>query len=130
LIRQNQILSQSVFFLMVGAVATLVHLLVFHVLSSQYQIHAVAANVAAFLFAFSISFVGHSLLTFRTKQKRQFVITGFKFMLLQLVGLSFNTVISINIEYEVIRYEIGLILMGLVTPSFTFFLSKFWVFRS
>ena len=115
---------------MVGAIATLVHLLVFHVLSSQYQVHAVAANVVAFLSAFSISYVGHNLLTFRTKQKRQFVNTGFKFMLLQLVGLSFNTVIAINIEYGVIRYEVGLVLMGLATPSFTFVLSKFWVFRS
>ena len=130
MIRQNHILRQSVFFLMVGAIATLVHLLVFHVLSSQYQVHAVAANVVAFLSAFSISYVGHNLLTFRTKQKRQFVNTGFKFMLLQLVGLSFNTVIAINIEYGVIRYEVGLVLMGLATPSFTFVLSKFWVFRS
>ncbi|QWK79607.1 GtrA family protein [Ochrobactrum sp. BTU1] len=120
----KSIFHQIGFFGFVGLLATFLHAAVFTALS-WINWEPLAANVIAFICAVPVSFFGNRVLTFKAQGNL------FRFILMSLGGLFMN-----HLNVWIITSEIGLdwkfVLPGmlLIVPAFSFFISKFWVYRT
>jgi hypothetical protein len=121
-------LLKSVFsFTAVGAAAALVHLLVFGFLKDHLQPEI--ANLIAFLVAFSVSFAGHRLLSFKDsitsiKQSLQ------RFALTSVAGFATNQLMFIVLFRAMQWTDWGALTIALgIAALQTFILSRWWAFK-
>ena len=121
-------MSRSTFwFLLVGAVAALTHLLVFKLVEPY--LWPELANAAGFCMAFFVSFAGHRLLSFRDASTtvgtslRRFAITA-------AAGFVSNEIVFVLL-LRTLHWPslLALLLALLVAAGQTFLLSRFWAFR-
>lgn len=118
-------------FSVVGIGATLVHMAVFVVTIELLDLSAMNANLAAFLVAFVVSFVGHWNWTFWHGVQRQSVIVPMlRFAGVALVGFGLNAAIVFSVTRTfALPYFWALIPMATLVPLCTFLLSRRWAFR-
>ncbi len=111
----------------VGGVAMLAHLGVVSCLVPA-GLHPLSANVAGFLLAFQVSFLGHRGWTFRSAPRpgqyvRMFAVSS--------AGFAFNEALyALLLATGFTGYRTALFLVLLTVAGGTYFLSRFWVFRS
>lgn len=87
------------------------------------------ANILSFLWAFSVSFLGHNYFTFPNK-KRKKRKASIKFLTVALIGFAFNEAIYwILLRFFNMQYQAALLIVLLFIPVLTFTLSKLWVFK-
>jgi putative flippase GtrA len=116
-------------FAVVGAAATLVHMLVVWLLIEQASLPPLLANLLAFLTAFAVSFSGHYLWTFGAPgnpvraMRRLFVISGSAFAV--------NTVLlAALLRAGWLTPSAAAVIAAGVVPAITFVASRVWGFRT
>ena len=121
-------LHQFLRFGLVGALATLVHMLIGATLIHSGW-HALAANPVSFLIAFVVSFMGHYGFSFSDQEKD--VATSLKrFSLVACGGFVVNeTILAVLVWSTPLPQIPSLILSTGVAAIVTFFASRNWAFR-
>jgi putative flippase GtrA len=115
-------------FALVGATATLVHMLMVAALIELVSLPPLLANLIAFLTAFGVSFAGHYFWTFRAPgnpvraMRRLFIISGTAF--------AANTVLLAGLLKAGWLSPTGsALLAAALVPAITFLASRLWGFR-
>ncbi|WP_257280454.1 MULTISPECIES: GtrA family protein [unclassified Endozoicomonas] len=117
-------------FIVTGAAAAAVHLWVLWLLVDLTQLAPLLANPAAFILAFVVSYLGHSLWTFNHKQHvhRNALV---KFLLVQLL-CSFvlnQSLYTLLLTYTALNYLMASFIVLATIPLVTYTLSKYWAFK-
>ena len=123
-----QLVRQLLSFGTVGMLATVVHVSLAYFLMIQTETNPYLANLAGFLAAFGISFIGNARLTFRYDGN----LSGpaVRFLVISLASLALTSTITALVEaYGLPRWTYVAMTLAVVPPV-TFLLSKFWVFAS
>lgn len=130
--QQQNTQKQAFWFLIVGALAALVHFIVLICCVQLFAILPVWANVIAFFIAFIVSFTGHFSLTFNNPNTQQSWLKSLpKWFASSIAGFALNQTLFMlglywlgNNWYALIWF----IVTGLVTVM-TFALGKLWAFK-
>ncbi len=119
--------TSTFWFLVVGASAALTHLLVFEL--THRQIWPELANALGFCVAFSVSFAGHRLLSFRDTATS--VATSLRrFALTALAGFACNEMVFVVLLRWLGWPALVALFVALVLAAGqTFLLSRYWAFR-
>jgi putative flippase GtrA len=119
--------GQIIRFGLVGISAALVQFLGVAGFVSFFHLKPLIANCFAFLFAFQVSFLGHTHWTFKAKNSAQ---TKRKFFVVSSCSFALNqTLYAYLLKYSHLHYLLALLIVILIVPGLTFLLSKFWAFR-
>ena len=117
-------------FVLVGASAALVHMAVFAcVLAAIPDLWPEIANVAGFLVAFMVSFVGHRLLSFQDAGT-SWMQSFWRFAATALAGFVTNQAVFILL-FRALELPTWVALLGgiVLAALQTFVLSRFWAFK-
>ena len=98
---------------------------------SSFELHALPANVLAFLTAFSLSFSGNYFWTFRDNHSVP-AIRSAMFQSLMVSASAFiinSTALFTLITLAGVTEYLAVLLSVMLVPAYTFILSRFWVFR-
>ncbi len=119
--------ASTFWFLAVGASAALTHLLVFEL--TRHQVWPELANALGFCVAFSVSFAGHRLLSFRDATTS--VATSLRrFALTALAGFACNEIVFVVLLRWLGWPALLALFVALVLAAGqTFLLSRYWAFR-
>ncbi len=98
-------------------------------LVSQFQLAALVANVAGFLLAFCVSFLGHHRLTFAA-QKSQASQALPRFAAVAVLGFVCNESLYALLLKAGMEYRLALFLVLLAVAAMTWLLSRYWAFRT
>lgn len=120
-------MRRVVLFGLVGITASVVHFLLAAALFSHLSINLFLANVFGFLLAFSVSYLGHYYLTFRSRQVHRTAVR--RFMMTALTGFAVNN-LCLGLLTWVIGYESQWSLAAaiLVAAAAVYVLSGRWAF--
>ena len=125
--------KQGLFFLIVGSLTALVHVLSLIFFVQIIHIHPSLANFFAFLIAFTFGFTGHLNFTFRSQNaKNEWKAKLGKWFASSVLGFALNQVLFTSGIYlfgEHYYILIWIFATGLVTVC-TFLLAKFWAFQT
>lgn len=118
-----EIVRQVGSFGIVGLLATGVHFIVFSILSAL-GVDPILSNVVAFCSAVPVSFYGNRSLTFKVDGNIA------RFVVMSLIGFGMNHanvwIVTRSLD---LPWVFALPGMLLAVPAFSFFVSKFWVYR-
>jgi putative flippase GtrA len=113
----------------VGVTAALVHFSTVVLLVQDLHYAPLIANIAGFIVSFQFSYFGHRIWTFsetevshREAYPKLALIQSFNFGINEFL---YYFLLSMNLPYQP-----ALIIVILVMPIFTYFVSKWWVFQS
>ena len=115
-------------FLGVGGLATVTHYLVAVSIVYLMVLNPEVANIIGFLVAFSVSFFGHWLWTFREQQARfnralpAFAVVAVSMFLLNAMFF------HLLLRFTAIRFELCLLFAQSIVLVLTFLVSKYWAF--
>ena len=119
--------ASTFWFLAVGATAALTHLAVFEL--TRHRVWPELANALGFCVAFSVSFAGHRLLSFRdattsmATSLRRFIVTA-------LAGFACNEIVFVvALHWLDWPALLALFVALVVAAGQTFLLSRYWAFR-
>jgi putative flippase GtrA len=121
--------SSTKWFIVIGLVSTLIHYLVavgfelFKILSAEHS------NIAGFIFAFPVSYLGHRTYTF-SNQKGNHITSLPRFLLVSFLGFMSNqAIVVLLIKYTMMPFWLALAFaISIVAISF-YLLSRYWVFK-
>ena len=112
----------------VGGVATLVHYGT-AIVAAEYS-GISTANLIGFLVAFSVSYVGHSRMTFRlAPDERDHISRLPRFLVTAIAGFSASQAVLLVAKGGGFPSWISLAVATAAIPLFSFFVARFWVFR-
>lgn len=121
-------LPQILKFGLVGALATLVHMVI-GVILIQSGWQPVRANAAAFSTAFVVSFIGHLGYSFADQEPR-LASALWKFTFVALAGFMFNELLmTILLRMKLIPAVAVLCVSTACAAVLTFVLSRYWAFQ-
>lgn len=124
-----QPLKRSVsWFLVVGALAALVHYIVAVTLEGGFDVKPAWSNLLGFCFAFPVSYVGHRNFTFpdQTKPHRQAFP---RFFLVAILGFLANqSLVLLALHFTMLPFWLVLAIVMLLVAISTYMLSKHWAF--
>jgi putative flippase GtrA len=124
------IARQSFRFVAVGAAATLVHYVIALVLEGSGALGPMTANVAGFLVAFGVSFVGQWRWTFREADAPLSRALPLYFAV-SLGSFGLNALLlKLLLTWGVLPYAVALAVVLLSVAAVTFLLSRIWAFRA
>jgi putative flippase GtrA len=124
----NPALKQTMYFLVVGASAALVHEGVVIGLVEWCEWAPLMANVAGFLVAFNVSFLGHQRLTFNHRGSIKSSLP--KFFLTALGAFLLNQLMfAALLRWTTLAYSVALFIVLATVAVITFGASKYWAFR-
>ena len=119
-------------FLMVGGLATAVHVVLFAIFIEGFLLSPLLANLVAKTFAFAVGFTGHLLWTFSAAGghlRSGWRAIALKFLIASGVGLALNSAVVYSVvEVLGLPYTYAVVLMISVVPATVFALSKYWAF--
>ena len=114
---------------LIGVVATIAHILLVSILIYETRIPVIISNTIAFLFAFSISFTGNYIWTFRSPGRPYRTMR--RFLLISASAFLINTIIfSIILANKWLSPIYGAISSASVVPLITYLASRLWVFQN
>jgi len=115
-------------FVAVGCAAALAHLGVVVVLVSRHGQLPLVANVVGWLVAFTVSFAGHWLLTFRSQQAPLWRAAR-RFFGVSAAGFAANELAyALLLHWSRLRYDLVLALVLVGVAVITYLLSSRWAF--
>lgn len=117
-------LAEPLRFAAVGLTATAVHVAVGLTLASIFGLAPWAANIAAFVVALVVSYVGNSIVTFRVRAARADAFAKFAFM--SGCGFVLNQGIVVALTGLGWTYAAALAVVVAIVPAATFFAAKYW----
>jgi putative flippase GtrA len=115
-------------FLVVGAIAAVVHYTVAVALEGLYDIRPAWSNIVGFCCAFPVSYVGHRNYSFahQTNAHQQALP---RFLLVALLGFLTNqSLLLIGLHFTTLPFWLVLALVMLIVAVSTYLLSKYWAF--
>ena len=128
LVNNDATLASFIRFFLIGGGATVVHGAVLYILVTTIGFHPTVANVAAFLAAFCVSYLGHYYISFRSKADHAKAVL--RFFATALIGLTLNTLIFlVVVNFLGAHYFIAFAIVVLAVPPLIFVISKKFVFR-
>lgn len=111
----------------VGILATLTHYFSAVVAVEVFGWGVMISNVFAYCIAVSVSFFGHSMLTFRS------AMSGHRFIKFVTVSLSALVVsqglLWLLTSIAISEYRINMLAVVSVVPAYSYLLNKFWVYK-
>lgn len=125
----QKLARQVVWFVVVGCAAASTHWLAVVALVSTMGLDPLVANLAGWLLAFGVSFVGHYQLTFRF-QRAPIAMAARRFFAVSATGFAANQLAyAWLLHATTLRYDylLGLVLAGIA--GVTFILGRVWAFR-
>lgn len=124
-----QLFKHSVsWFLVVGALAALVHYMVAVILESGFEVAPAWSNILGFCVAFPVSYVGHRNFTFRDQAKPHYQALP-RFLLVALLGFLANqSLVLLSLHFTLLPFWLVLALVMLLVAVSTYVLSKYWAF--
>lgn len=124
-----RLLGELIRFGFVGGLATLTHFLVASALFAWTPTGIYVANLAGFLVAVAVSFLGHRNLTFKAKDAGR--ASAVKFSLVAIGGFLVNTAVLAAITVAIGRETLVSLAFSIaVAAAFVYVASKFWAFRA
>lgn len=124
---KQEVLTMSRFTL-VGIAAACVHISIVWVLITRLGLETLLANLAAFLTAFSVSFAGQYLWTFRSKRYWQSALI--RFFLISLFGFAVNNIVLIALlDLGFMSDSLAAVLSACVIPVVTYLAGRYWAFK-
>ncbi|HXD38942.1 MAG TPA: GtrA family protein [Ramlibacter sp.] len=115
-------------FIAVGCAAAVTHLGVVVLLVSRLGQLPLVANVIGWLVAFTVSFAGHWLLTFRSQQAPLWRSAG-RFFAVSAAGFATNEfAYALLLQWSSWRYDVVLALVLVGVAVMTYLLSSRWAF--
>ena len=129
--KKKALSKQGFFFVIIGACAALVHFLTLIVLVQYFNLLPEFANVLAFLFAFSISFIGHFRVTFYLRDvKRSWWKSLWRWFMSSLLGFSLNQALFMLglLSFGQKYYPLIWLAVTVLVTLCTFSLAKLWAF--
>lgn len=116
---------QPLRFLIIGALATLTHLVCALALAwSAPDLSVYLINAVAFAIAFLVSFYGHTYVTFRRGGSMA------RFLLVALAGFGLNNLLLHGGKRAGLAQEVALVLAIGLVPVFTYIASSLWAFSA
>ncbi len=113
-------------FAVVGAMATLVHVVVALLVTSTIALAPLVANLAGFSVAVAVSFWGHLRVTFKVeKPQRQHL---YRFIVLSLISLAVSSLITAACTYWGGSMIVAMSFVTLIVPGVSFLVARFWAF--
>lgn len=110
-------------FILVGGLATLVHILVAGSLLALFTLQPYVANLIAFLVAFGVSYCGHRYLTFA----RQGSIL--RFLAVAIAGFALNNLLLTGLLALGLSAFLAIVVATALVPVFSYLASSLWAFR-
>jgi len=121
-------IGQITRFAVVGAAATLIHVVVALLVTSAFALAPLVANLAGFSVAVAVSFWGHLRVTFRVeKPQRQHL---YRFIVLSLVSLAVSSLITATWTYWGGSMIVAMSFVTLIVPSMSFVAARLWAFAT
>lgn len=117
-------------FTVIGAVAAAVHYLVAVTLESGFAVAPAWANVIGFAFAFPVSYLGHSKLSFarHTASHRQAFP---RFLAIALTGFFGNQMLLLSaLAWLAWPFWLTLAIVMVIVAFLTYMLSRYWAFQA
>ncbi|MBP8018590.1 MAG: GtrA family protein [Hylemonella sp.] len=124
-------MKQGIWFLIVGAVASAVHIFSFCLLNEYWLpgIWPEISNTLAFAVAFAFSFLGHRLLSFPDASVSVWV-SLMRFGLSALAGFCTNQVVFVVLtRWTGWRPSMALLVALVLAAAQTYLLGRYWAFR-
>lgn len=124
-----QPLKHSVsWFLLVGALAALVHYIVAVTLEGGFDVTPAWSNILGFCAAFPVSYVGHRNFTFKDQSKPHHQAFP-RFLLVAILGFLANqSLVLLTLHFTMLPFWLVLALVMLLVAVSTYVLSKYWAF--
>jgi len=113
-------------FVIVGLIATLIHIIIASVLIEVHSIKAGGANSLAFVVATVFSYICNSLWSFKSELKQR---EALRFFLISILGCCLAYLIGNAVESAGVHYLFGILVIVLVIPGVSFVLHNIWTFR-
>ncbi|KTT41137.1 hypothetical protein RSA46_04675 [Pseudomonas oryzihabitans] len=110
-------------FILVGGLATLVHILVAGALLATFSLQPYVTNLGAFLVAFGVSYCGHRYLTFA----RQGSIA--RFFIVAIAGFALNNLLLTGLLALGLSAFLAIVVATALVPVFSYLASSLWAFR-
>ena len=121
-------ISQLKGFLVVGVLATSLHVVVATSVEMIFEAKPLFANFIGFSSAVMASYLGHTKTTFSIQARHRFHLP--RFVLVSLIGLTLSSLITFwGVEKLGFSFAATMLVIGVVVPSFTFLSLKFWALR-
>lgn len=114
-------------FSVVGCAATVVHLGIVLGLGAHTQMSTLVVHLTGFLGAFSISFAGHYLYTFKSTQRWQSAL--FKFLAMSLMLLLLSSLVLKLCALAGLTRSVRLIISAISIPVLSYVINKKLVFQ-
>jgi putative flippase GtrA len=115
-------------FAVVGVIATVIHVGIVWILITQISIEPLPANLVAFLTAFTVSFSGQYIWTFRSSRNWKSAII--RFFTIAFIGFLFNNVVLITLlAIGFLSDSHAAVLSACVIPVISYFAGRFWAFK-
>ena len=112
----------------VGLTAAAIHFSVVIMLVQTYFMAPLVANVLGFIVSFQLSYWGHRMWTFNDTAALHRVALP-KLLFVQILNFTANEGLFYFFLMLHLPYQIALLIVLTTLPIFTFFVSKWWVFR-
>jgi putative flippase GtrA len=122
--------KQTLHFLIIGALASLSNFILVFIFVHLNLAEPLVANFFAYLISFNVSYLGHRYLTFsETTQSHKKAAS--QFFVNCLIGLSLTQVIYyVLLHIFYIQYLVALFITMLLVAIYTFFVSKYLIFKA
>lgn len=121
-------MREIVVFGAVGILATLTHYFSAVFAVELFGWNVMTANVFAYCVAVGVSFFGHSILTFRAAMSRNRFI---KFVAVSFSALAVSQgLLWLLTSSATFGHRINMLAVVCVVPIYSYFLNKFWVYKS
>jgi len=116
-------------FVATGCAAALTHWLVAVLCVRELGFAPLAANLAGWLVAFCVSFLGHYNFTFR-HQRGPWASAAWRFFIVSALGFCVNELsYAYLLHATAVRYDLLLAMILIALAILTFILGRFWAFR-
>lgn len=120
-------MRELVVFGIVGVGATLTHYTSALVFVELFAVNLFLANFWAFCIAVSVSYIGHSKLTFRKPMHRAGAI---KFGVVSISALGLSQLVLAGLTWlALLDYKLNMLVTVGVIPVYSYILNKFWVYK-
>lgn len=116
-------------FVSIGALTTVLHVVVALLAKSGLGLSPLAANLSGFAVAVTLSYIGHGRITFAARLEHGFHAP--RFLVVSGLGLVLSTLVTqvVTVSFGAPFY-FSMAAVAVIVPALTFLLCKFWVFYS
>lgn len=120
-------MRSALVFVVIGALTTIVHIIVGLIVHHVLHVDAFNANLAAFCVGFFVSYFGHRTYTFRSEARISYSMP--RFFCISLMSLFLNqAIVFVMVNTLHYPYWMALGVMVAVVPAFTYVLGRLWAF--